>query len=66
MVFEDGTVFGKIEEILTARTDIYYISTSEGRVIAPWLKTYGAQFDIENRTVTVIKEEFLKEINYEN
>ena len=66
VVFEDGTVFGRIDEILTARTDIYYIETSEGRVIAPWLKSYGAQFDIENRTVTVKKEEFLKEINYEN
>lgn len=66
VLFEDGTVFGKIEEILSARTDIYYISTSEGRVIAPWLKSYQANFDIENRTVTVNKEEFLKEINYEN
>ena len=56
-----GTVKGP-----ESRTDIYYITTSEGRVIAPWLKTYGAQFDIENRTVTVNKEEFLKEINYEN
>ena len=66
VLFEDGTVFGKIEEILSARTDIYYISTSKGRVIAPWLKSYQANFDIENRTVTVNKEEFLKEINYEN
>ena len=66
VLFEDGTVFGKIEEILSARTDIYYISTPEGRVIAPWLKSYQANFDIENRTVTVNKEEFLKEINYEN
>lgn len=66
VLFEDGTVFGKIEEILSARTDIYYISTPEGRVIAPWLKSYQANFDIENRTVTVNKEEFLKEISYEN
>lgn len=66
VLFEDGTVFGKIEEILSARTDIYYISTPKGRVIAPWLKSYQANFDIENRTVTVNKEEFLKEINYEN
>ncbi len=66
VLFEDGTVFGKIEEILSARTDIYYISTPEGRVIAPWLKSYQANFDIENRTVTVNKEEFLKEINYED
>lgn len=66
VLFEDGTIFGKIEEILSARTDIYYISTPEGRVIAPWLKSYQANFDIENRTVTVNKEEFLKEINYEN
>jgi 16S rRNA processing protein RimM len=66
VLFEDGTIFGKIEEILSARTDIYYISTPEGRVIAPWLKNYQANFDIENRTVTVNKEEFLKEISYEN
>ena len=66
VLFEDGTIFGKIEEILSARTDIYYISTPEGRVIAPWLKSYQANFDIENRTVTVNKEDFLKEINYEN
>ena len=66
VLFEDGTVFGNIEEILSARTDIYYISPPEGRVIAPWLKSYQANFDIENRTVTVNKEEFLKEISYEN
>lgn len=64
--FENGEIFGVIEDILSARTDIYYISTSEGRVIAPWLKSYNAKFDIENRTVTVDKEQFLKEINYEN
>lgn len=64
--FENGEVFGKIQEILSARTDIYYISTPNGRVIAPWLKSYNAQFDIENRKVTVCKEQFLKEINYEN
>ena len=64
--FENGEVFGKVEEILSARTDIYFISTKEGRVIAPWLKTYNAQFDIENRTITVDKEQFLKEISYEN
>ena len=64
--FEDGEVFGKIKEILSARTDIYYILTENGTVIAPWLKSYNAKFDIENRTVTVSKEEFLKEINYES
>ena len=64
--FEDGEEFGVIEDILSARTDIYYISTKNGRVIAPWLKSYNANFDIEKRKVTVLKEEFLKEINYEN
>ncbi len=64
--FEDGEVFGKVEEILSARTDIYYISTTNGRVIAPWLKSYNANFDIENRIITVCKHEFLKEINYES
>ena len=66
IVFEDGEIFGKVEDILSARTDIYYIATTEGRVIAPWLKSYNARFDIENRKITVEKEEFLKEINYEN
>lgn len=64
--FENGEIFGRVEDILSARTDIYYISTAEGRVIAPWLKSYNANFDIENRVITVCKEEFLKEINYEN
>ncbi len=66
IVFEDGEVFGKIEDILSARTDIYFIATKDGKAIAPWLKSYSARFDIENRTVTVNKEEFLKEVNYEN
>ena len=66
IVFENGEVFGKVEEILSARTDIYFIATENGRVIAPWLKCYNAQFDIENRTITVEKEQFLKEISYEN
>ena len=66
IVFEDGTFFGRVEDILSARTDIYYIATEQGRVIAPWLKSYNAQFDIENRTITVDKEQFLKEINYES
>ena len=63
--FENGETFGTVEEILSARTDIYYISTPNGRVIAPWLKCYNAHFDIENRLIIVCKEEFLKEINYE-
>ena len=66
VVFETGETFGKVEEILSARTDIYFISTENGRAIAPWLKTYNAQFDIENKKIIVCKEEFLKEVNYEN
>ena len=66
VVFEDGEIFGTVEDILSARTDIYYIHTPNGRVIAPWLKSYNADFDIDNRKITVCKEEFLKEINYEN
>ena len=66
ILFENGEFFGEVQDILSARTDIYYISTENGRVIAPWLKSYNAQFDIENKQITVNKEAFLQEISYEN
>lgn len=66
ILFDGGERFGQVEDILSARTDIYYIDTEKGRAIVPWLSVYNAKFDIENRRIIVDKEAFLKEVNYEN
>lgn len=66
VIFDDGEVFGKVVDILSARTDIYYIETKDGKAILPLIKSLDARFDIPARTITVNKEELLKEVSYED
>lgn len=66
VVFDDGEVFGRVSEILTARTDIYYVDTEDGRALFPLIPSLNARFDIKNKTITVDKDVFLKEMHYEN
>lgn len=66
IAFEDGEVFGKVTDILSGRTDIYYVETKNGKAIFPLIKSLGARFDIPARTITVNKQEFLNEVCYED
>ena len=66
MVFEDGTVFGRVADILSARTDIYYVDTADGRALFPLIPEINPIFDIENKKITVDKQAFEKEVHYED
>ncbi len=61
LYLSDGTLVGKIAEILSARVDIYYIDTENGRVLVPLIKALNPVFDIENAKVTVEKDVFFAE-----
>ena len=66
VVFEDGTVFGRVVDILSARTDIYYVDTADGRALFPLIPEINPVFDIENKKITVDKQAFEKEVHYED
>jgi len=66
VVFEDGEVFGRIVDIISARTDIYYVETAAGRALFPLIPELNAVFDIDNKTITVDKRVFTDEVHYEN
>ena len=66
LLLDDGEVFGRVSEILTARTDIYFVDTEDGRALFPLIPSLNARFDIKNKTITVDKDVFLKEMHYEN
>lgn len=64
LVLSDGTVFGRIVDILSARTDIYYVDTTDGRMLFPMIPDIKADYDVENKRVIVDKDVFLKEVHY--
>lgn len=66
VVFEDGTVFGRVVDILSARTDIYYVETENGKALFPLIPKLNAIFDIENKKITVDKQAFSEEVHYED
>ena len=66
VVFEDGEVFGRVVDIISARTDIYYVETENGRALFPLIPRLKASFDVENKTITVDKTAFSEEVHYEN
>ena len=63
---DNGEEIGQITDILSARTDIYYIDTKDGKAILPLIKSLNAKFEIENRKVIVNSEAFLQEVRYES
>lgn len=66
VVLDNGEEVGQITDILSARTDIYYIDTPQGKAIFPLIPTLQAKFDIEQRKVTLNAEVFNQEVRYEN
>lgn len=66
LLLSDGTLFGKITDILSARTDIYYLQTKLGKAIFPLIKDLNAKFNIEEKQVVVDKDVFLQEVRYED
>lgn len=68
VVLSDGTSAGEITDVMPAKVDIYYINNSElGKAIFPLIPALEPIFDIENRTLTVNKEVFLREVkSFEN
>ena len=68
MVLSDGTSAGEITDVMPAKVDIYYINNPElGKAIFPLIPALEPIFDIENRTLTVNKEVFLREVkSFEN
>lgn len=61
LLLSDGTVMGKIVDITSARTDIYYVDTDDGRMLFPMIPALEAVFDVENKKITVDKTVFLNE-----
>lgn len=66
VVLTSGEEVGRITDILSARTDIYYIDTPQGKAIFPLIPQLNANFDIEARKVTVETEVFKEEVRYED
>ena len=66
VVLSTGEEVGVITDILSARTDIYYIDTPEGKAIFPLVPTLNAKFDIDARKVFVDAEAFNQEVRYES
>lgn len=66
LYLSDGSFFGTITDVLKAKTDIYYVDSKDGKCLFPLIKSLNAQFDIENKKLTVDKQAFLQEICYEN
>ncbi len=68
VVLSDGTSAGEITDVMPAKVDIYYINNPElGKAIFPLIPALEPIFDIENRTLTVNKEVFLREVkSFEN
>lgn len=64
LVLSDGTVFGRIVDILSARTDIYYVDTPDGRMLFPMIPELKADYDVDNKRVTVDKDVFVNEVHY--
>lgn len=64
LVLSDGTVFGRIVDILSARTDIYYVDTPDGRMLFPMIPELKADYDVDNKRVTVDKDVFMNEVHY--
>lgn len=62
VLLSDGTYAGEITDILSAKVDIYYLSTPNGKAIFPLIKELEPVFDIENKTITVNKEIFMREV----
>lgn len=68
VVLSDGTSAGEITDVMPAKVDIYYINNPElSKAIFPLIPALEPIFDIENRTLTVNKEVFLREVkSFEN
>ena len=66
VVLTSGEEVGQITDILSARTDIYYIDTPQGKAIFPLIPDLKAKFDIEARKVTVDAQVFEQEVRYES
>lgn len=64
LVLSDSSVFGRIVDILSARTDIYYVDTPDGRMLFPMIPELKADYDVENKRVTVDKDVFMNEVHY--
>lgn len=62
LYLSNGQKAGEITDILSAKVDIYYISTERGKRLFPLIKDLNPVFDIENNRVTVDKDVFLREV----
>lgn len=67
VVFEDGEKVGKVTEVTEAKTDIFTILTTSGKIARfPFLKDLLVSVDIENKIITLRKKRFGEVTVYEN
>lgn len=66
-VFTDkGEYVGKVVNIVSGRTDIYYAENETNTAIFPMIKALNPIFDVESKKITINGEKLLEVVMYED
>ncbi len=63
---DKGELIGRVEDITSSRTDVYYVKGEKGTAVFPMIKDLSPVFDIENKVITVNAERLAEVVFYEN
>jgi 16S rRNA processing protein RimM len=66
VVTDKGEEIGKVVDITSSRTDVYYVQGEKGTAVFPMIKDLSPIFDIENKMITVNAERLAEIVFYEN
>ena len=66
VVTDKGEEIGKVVDITSSRTDVYYVQGEKATAVFPMIKDLSPIFDIENKIITVNAERLAEIVFYEN